>query len=62
MKTFCVCKVVISKSHNMCQNANFENGGTAIQIGILHVLINILSISLLSTVHGTFGYLEMQKD
>ena len=25
----------------LCQNVNFENGGTTIQIGILHVLINI---------------------
>ena len=28
-------KVMINK---LCQNANFENGGTSIQIGILHVL------------------------
>ena len=40
---------------------NFENGGTAIQIGILHVLINILSISLLFRVHDTSGYFKMQN-
>ena len=70
MKTVCVWKGVISKSQysqKLCQNANFENGGTTIQgttiqTGILHVLLNILSISLLSKVHGTSGYFEMQKD
>ena len=49
-------------THKLCQNANFENGGIAIQIGILHVLLNILSMSLLSRVHDTPGYLEMQKE
>ena len=34
-------------THKLCQNANFENGGIPIQIGILPVLLNILSISLL---------------
>ena len=48
-------------THKLCQNANFENGGTAIQIGILHVLLNILLISLLSKVHDMSGYYEMQK-
>ena len=43
------------------QNANFENGGTTIQICILHVLLNMLSISLLFMVHDTSGYLEMQR-
>ena len=46
----------------LCQNANYENGGTTIQIGILHVLLNILSISLLSRVHDTSCYFEKQKD
>ena len=49
-------------THKLCQNANFENGGTTIKIGILHVLINISSISLLSSVHDTPGYFEMQKE
>ena len=40
----------------------FKNGGTTIQIGILHVLLNILLISLLSKVHCTSCYLEMQND
>ena len=48
-------------THKLCQNANFENGGTTTQIGTLRVLLNILSISLLSRVHGTSGYFEMQK-
>ena len=49
MKKFCMWMGVISKSHDsqMCQNANFKNGGTTIQIGILHMLFNLLSISLL---------------
>ena len=34
---------------------------TTIQIGILHVLINILSVSLLPRIHDTSGYFEMQK-
>ena len=38
-------------THKLCQNANFENGGTTIQIGTLHALLKILSISLLSKVH-----------
>ena len=49
-------------AHKLCQNENFENGGTTIQIGIQHVLLNILSISLLSRVHYTSGYFEMQKE
>ena len=49
-------------THNLCQNVNFENGGTTIQLDILHVLLNILSISLLSKVHETSGYFEMQKE
>ena len=44
-------------THKLFQNANFENRGTSIQIGILHVLLNILSISLPTRVHGT----SMQK-
>ena len=27
--------------HKLCQNANFENGGTTIQINILHILLNM---------------------
>ena len=49
-------------THKLCQNANFENGGTTIQIGILHVLLNILSISSLPKVQETSDYFEMQKD
>ena len=32
-------------THKLCQNANFENGCTTIQVSILHVLLNVLSIS-----------------
>ena len=46
----------------LCQNANFENGGTTIQVSILHVLLNILSISSLPKVHDTSVNFEMQKE
>ena len=49
-------------THKWSQNAKFENGGNTIQMGILHVLLNILSISLLSRVNDTSGYFEMQKE
>ena len=49
-------------THKLWQNAIYENEGTAIQIGILHALLNILSISLLSRVHDTPGYFELQKE
>ena len=50
MKTFACEKGLFQKvvTQKLCQNANFENGGTTVQIGILHVLLNIFSISLLS--------------
>ena len=48
-------------TYKMGQNANFKNGGTTIQMGILHVLLNMLSISLLSRVHDMCGYFEVQK-
>ena len=64
MKTYCVLKGVFQKvmTHKLSQNANFEVGGTTIQIGILHVLLNVLSISLLSRVHDKSGYFQMQKE
>ena len=45
MKMFRVERGLFKKvmTRNLCQNANFENGGTTIQIGILLVLSNILS-------------------
>ena len=49
-------------THKLCQNANFENGGTTIQVSILHVLLNILSISSLPKVHDKSVNFEMQKD
>ena len=48
-------------THKLCQNAKFENGGTTIQVSILHVLLNILSISSLPRVHDTSVNFEMQK-
>ena len=49
-------------THNLCQNANFENGGTTIQGSILHELLNILSISSLPRVHDTSVNFEMQQE
>ena len=46
----------------LCQYANFKNGGTTIQIGILHVLLNMFPIPLLSRVHDMSGYFEVQKN
>ena len=48
-------------TRKLCQNANFENGGTTIQVNILHVLWNILSISSLPSVHDMSVNWEMQK-
>ena len=64
MKTFCVSKGVISKimTRKLCQNAHFENGDIAIQVSILYVLLNILSISSLPRVHGTSVIFKMQKE
>ena len=45
--------------YKLCKNANLKNGGTTIQMGILHVLLNILPITLLSKVHDTSDYFEM---
>ena len=49
-------------THKLCQNANFENGGTTIQVSTLHLLLNILSISSLPRVHYTSVDFEMQKE
>ena len=49
-------------THKLCQNANFENRGITIQVSILHVLLNILSISSLPRVHDTSVNFEMQKE
>ena len=48
-------------TYKLGQNANFKNRGTTIQMGILHVMLNMLSISLLARVHDTCGYFEVQK-
>ena len=48
-------------THKLCQNANFENGDGSIQFSILHVLLNILSISSLARVHDMSVNFEMQK-
>ena len=52
-------------SHKLSQNAefrNFGNGVTNIQIGTLRVLLNSLSIYLLSWVKDTSGFYRMQKE
>ena len=49
-------------TRKLCQNAIFENGGTTVKIGILHLPLNILSIALVSRVHDTSGYFQMQKE
>ena len=52
------------KSHysQIVPKCEFGNGGSTFQMSILNVLLNILSISLLSMLHDTSGYFEMQKD
>ena len=58
-----MCERGLFQSHDsqiLCQNANFENGGTTIQIGILYVLLNNVSISFPSRVHETSGYFKIQ--
>ena len=49
-------------THKLCQNANFENGGTTIQVSILHVLLDILSISSLPRVYDTCVNFDMQNE
>ena len=49
-------------THKLYQNANFENGGTTIQVSILHALLSILSISSLPGLHDTSVNFEMQKE
>ena len=64
MKTFACEMGFLQKvmTHKLCQNANFKNGGTTIQVSILHVLLNILSISSLPRVHDTSVNFELQKE
>ena len=49
-------------THKLCQNVNFENGGTIIQVRILHVLLNILSMSSMTRAHNTSVNFEMQEE
>ena len=49
-------------TRKLYQNESFQNGDITIQICIVRELLNILAISLLSRVHGTSGYFEMQKE
>ena len=49
-------------THELYQNVSFENGGTTIQVRILNVLLNILSISTLTTVHDASVNFEMEKE
>ena len=48
-------------THKLCHKANFENGGTIIQVSILNVLLNIFSMSSLPKVHKTSVNFQMQK-
>ena len=48
-------------THKLCQNANSENGGTTIQVSIMHVLFNIVSISSLPRVHDTSVNFDAKK-
>ena len=63
-KNFWVWNGVISKSHDsqIVPKCDFEKGGTTIEVSILHVLLNILSISSLPMVHDTSVIFEMQKE
>ena len=49
-------------THKLFQNANFKNGGTTIQVSVLYVLFNILSISSLPRIHYKFVIFEMQQE
>ena len=49
-------------THKLCQNVNLENGATTLQVSILHVLLNTLSIFSLLRVHDTSVNFEMQKE
>ena len=49
-------------THKLCQNKNFENGGTPIQVSILHVLLNILSISSKTKEHDRSVNFGMQNE
>ena len=65
MKTFCVeNKFLYQKAmtYKLSENVNFENGGTGIQMGILHERLNILSISLLGTRNIRSIYFVIQKE
>ena len=68
MKTFCVWKGVISKESlltNCAKMRILKMGVPRYKMAsciILHVLLNILSIYLLSKVHDTASYFETQKD
>ena len=45
-----------------CDKMHFENGGTTIKVSILHVLLNMLSISSLPRVHDMSVNFELQKE
>ena len=51
----------VTKCNGMQHFANFKSGGIDIQRGIFYVLLNSLSISLLSRLNDTTGYFGMQK-
>ena len=47
--------------HKLWQNANFENGNTTVESDIMRMLLNILSVYLLSKVYDMSGYYKMHK-
>ena len=55
MKT--VLRVKVGYDLQIVQMRILKIGGTTIQMGILHVLLNMLAISLLSMVYDTSGYI-----
>ena len=64
MKLF-ACKMGLFQkvtTHKLCQNANFENRGTTIQVCILQVLLNIFSLSSLPRMHDTSVNFKIQEE
>ena len=54
-------KVCYFKKSCLANCEFLKMGGTSIQMDFLHVMLNILSISLLSRVNGTSDFFRMQK-
>ena len=61
MKVYYLKMSCLTSYHKMLNFVTFENGASNIQRDIMYVLLNSLSIPLLSRVDDTCGYFEMQK-